>query len=180
MSGIASKFGFDHAIPQQLVQPAGGQAGGCKADICADPLICLLAAGEYPSLRQSASVDVVSRTRSFRKLNRRARQARRYHQGRQRSGTPGTDRGGLDIPLSRKDQLHNQRKTGRPSEVGLRDCVERASKAVHSLPTTDKCRKGKNGCCDGHRPRNGGLHMGDRARSSAPRQALKPAFCTPS
>lgn len=81
---------------------------------------------------------------------------------------PGADWGGVDIPLSSTDQPHNQREAGRPAEVGLRDCVERASEAVHSISKTDKCRQGQDSRRDSHRARNGRLHMGDRARSSAP------------
>lgn len=83
----------------------------------------------YPSLRQCPSVDGISRTRSFRKLNRRARQARRDHQGGQRSGTPRTDRGGLDIPLSSEDQPRPERCEGLAGD-GLYRHAERLSRPV--------------------------------------------------
>jgi hypothetical protein len=39
------KFGFDRAIHQQLVQPAGEQAGEFKADMSGDPLTYLSVVG---------------------------------------------------------------------------------------------------------------------------------------
>ena len=50
--------------------------------------------GRSLALRQSAPADGLSRAGAVRTFERRERQTRRHHQGRQRSGAPAVDRGG--------------------------------------------------------------------------------------
>ena len=120
--------------------------------------------GDLSRFENPAPADGVSWPHSVREIDRRKRQARRHHQGRQHPCTPAAHRGRVELPIpATRQQGHADQDRGRATD-SPRDCLEGADAALWTLPDTDAEGQAADdrGNCD--RPRAVRVHLGDQPR----------------
>ena len=92
--------------------------------------------------------------------------------GRQCAGPAGADRGCLDLPHAGSGQPQAARPHRAAAEHHPRHRLEGAAAAVRPLSASHRRRQGQGRGDHGDCPRDGRLHLGDRAPSAAPADSL--------
>jgi transposase len=118
--------------------------------------------GRSLAFRQSTPADGLSRAGAVRTLERRERQTRWHHQGRQRSCPPAFDRGGMELPLPGPAQPRVAVAPGEPAQADPRHRLEGATAVVRALSQAHPHRQAGQHRHHRDRPRTVGLRLGRR------------------
>ena len=90
------------------------------------------------------------------------------------TGSPGADRGRLDLSLSGPDEPRAAGAPGGLASDRAGDCLESAGAAVRAVSSADGGRQAPDRGHHRDRAGNGGLPVGDRARDRAALGRIKP------